>query len=144
LILEDDSTYRTRGRRRHQSQVDRRTGTIAWWDRSRSRQSPAPASTEDSGCRDVRKERSSYRAGLNEIQGSYQSAWSTADGKVDVRNVQCGQQVANELIVERGLQAGEKVIVEGFARVRRHAGQRETRAFGSTDSAAPGVSSGGR
>jgi len=82
---------------------------------------------------------------LNEIQGSYQVGVVDGDGKVDVRNVQCGQQVANELIVERGLQAGEKVIVEGFARVRP--GMRvnaKPAAFGSTDSAAPGVASEGR
>jgi membrane fusion protein, multidrug efflux system len=59
--------------------------------------------------------------------------------------VQPGEQVVNELIVERGLQAGEKVIVEGFARIRPGMLVRATpAAFGSTASAAPGVASEGR
>ena len=146
LILEDDSTYpHPGGVVAINRQVDPRTGTIAVVGSF-----PNPGNLLRPGqygkiraAVDVRKGALlvPVRA-LNEIQGSYQVGVVDGDGKVDVRNVQCGQQVANELIVERGLQAGEKVIVEGFARVRP--GMRvnaKPAAFGSTDSAAPGVAS---
>jgi len=149
LKLEDDSTYPHPGKVvAINRQVDPRTGTIAVVGSF-----PNPGNLLRPGqygkiraAVDVRKGALlvPVRA-LNEIQGSYQVGVVDGDGKVDVRNVQCGQQVANELIVERGLQAGEKVIVEGFARVRP--GMRvsaKPAAFGSTDSAAPGVASGGQ
>src|SRR6266436_10106437 len=149
LILEDDSPYPHGGNVvAINRQVDPRTGTIAVVGSF-----PNPGNLLRPGqygkiraAIDVRKGALlvPVRA-LNEIQGSYQVGVVDGDGKVDVRNVQCGQQVANELIVERGLQAGEKVIVEGFARVRP--GMRvsaKPAAFGSTDSAAPGAASEGR
>ena len=56
-----------------------------------------------------------------------------------------GGQVANELIVERGLQAGEKVIVEVFARVRPGMLVRpRPAALGSAGPAVPDVAGGGR
>jgi membrane fusion protein (multidrug efflux system) len=147
LILEDDGAYPHGGRVvAINRQVDPRTGTIAVVGSF-----PNPGNLLRPGQYGKIRATVDVRKGallvpvraLNEIQGSYQVGVVDGDGKVDVRNVQCGQQVANELIVERGLQAGEKVIVEGFARVRP--GMRvsaKPAAFGSTDSAAPGVASG--
>ena len=149
LILEDGSTYPHGGTVvAINRQVDPRTGTIEVLGAF-----PNPGNLLRPGQYGKIGATVEVRKGallvpvraLNEIQGSYQVGVVDGDGKVDVRNVQCGQQVANELIVERGLQAGEKVIVEGFARVRP--GMRvsaKPAAFGSTDSAAPGVASEGR
>src|SRR5712664_506081 len=55
---------------------------------------------------------------VNELQGAYQIAVVASDGKVDIRTVRAGEQVGNQWIIEQGLQPGEKVVVEGFARVR--------------------------
>ena len=149
LKLEDDSTYPHPGKVvAINRQVDPRTGTIAVVGSF-----PNPGNLLRPGQYGKIRAAVDVRRGallvpvraLNEIQGSYQVGVVDGDGKVDVRNVQCGQQVANELIVERGLQAGEKVIVEGFARVRP--GMRvsaKPTAFGSMDSPAPGVASGGQ
>jgi len=149
LILEDGSTYPHGGTVvAINRQVDPRTGTIEVLGAF-----PNPGNLLRPGQYGKIGATVEVRKGallvpvraLNEIQGSYQVGVVDGDGKVDVRNVQCGQQVANELIVERGLQAGEKVIVEGFARVRP--GMRvsaKPAAFGSTDSAAAGVASEGR
>jgi membrane fusion protein (multidrug efflux system) len=55
---------------------------------------------------------------LSELQGAYQIGVVGSDGKVDVRTVKAGEQVGELWIIEEGLRPGEKVIVEGFARVR--------------------------
>jgi membrane fusion protein (multidrug efflux system) len=55
---------------------------------------------------------------VNEIQGGYQVAVVDPGGKGDVRNVQPGQRVGNLWVIERGLQAGEQVVVEGFSQVK--------------------------
>jgi membrane fusion protein (multidrug efflux system) len=55
---------------------------------------------------------------VNELQGAYQIGVVAADGKVDVRTVRAGEQVGNLWIIDQGLRPDEKIIVEGFARVR--------------------------
>ena len=55
---------------------------------------------------------------VNELQGAYQVGVVAADGKVDVRTVRAGEQVGNLWIIDDGLRPDEKIIVEGFARVR--------------------------
>ncbi len=149
LILDDGSIYPHRGTViAINRQVDSRTGTIALLGAF-----PNPGNLLRPGqygkiraAVDVRKGALlvPVRA-LNEIQGTYQVGVVDGEGKVDVRTVQVGEQVANESIVERGLQAGEKVIVEGFARVRPGMVVRATpAAFGSTASVGPDTVGGGR
>src|SRR5437016_543109 len=149
LILEDGSTYPHGGTVvAINRQVDPRTGTIEVLGAF-----PNPGNLLRPGQYGKIGATVEVRKGallvpvraLNEIQGSYQIGVVDGDGKVGIRTVQPGEQVVNELIVERGLQAGEKVIVEGFARIRPGMLVRATpAAFGSTDSAAPGVASEGR
>src|SRR5467141_1725409 len=55
---------------------------------------------------------------VNELQGAYQIGVVASDGKVDVRTVRTGEWVGDLWVIEDGLHPGEKVIVEGFARVR--------------------------
>jgi len=149
LILEDDSTYPHGGNVvAINRQVDPRTGTIAVQG---SFPNPGnllrPGQYGKIGATVERRKGAllvPVRA-LNELQGAYQVGVVGGDGRVDVRTVQLGEQVANELIVERGLQAGEKVIVEGFARVRPGMlVSARPAVLGSMDSAAPGVAGEGR
>lgn len=55
---------------------------------------------------------------VNELQGARQVAIVTPDGKAGIRNVKTGPQVGNHWIIEEGLKPGDKVIVEGFLKVR--------------------------
>jgi membrane fusion protein (multidrug efflux system) len=55
---------------------------------------------------------------VNELQGAYLIGVVGPDGKVEVRTVRAGEQVGTQWIIEEGLQPADKVIVEGFARVR--------------------------
>jgi len=55
---------------------------------------------------------------MNELQGAYLVGVVASDGKVEVRPVRPGEWVGDLWVVEEGLRPGERVIVEGFARVR--------------------------
>jgi len=52
-----------------------------------------------------------------EIQGNPQLAVVGADGKVDIRPIQAGPRLGSLQIVEKGLRAGEQVVVEGTQKV---------------------------
>lgn len=53
-----------------------------------------------------------------ETQGIFQVAVVADDGTVDVRQVQMGPRVDDKWIVESGLEAGERVALEGLQRIR--------------------------
>jgi membrane fusion protein, multidrug efflux system len=55
---------------------------------------------------------------ISEIQGTYQVGVVGADNKVELRSVKLGPQFGDMWIVESGLQAGDKVVVEGLQRIR--------------------------
>jgi membrane fusion protein (multidrug efflux system) len=55
---------------------------------------------------------------VNEMQGIYQVAVVGADNKADVRTVKLGDRIGPMWLVEEGVQPGERVIVEGFSRVK--------------------------
>jgi membrane fusion protein (multidrug efflux system) len=55
---------------------------------------------------------------ISELQGGYQVAVVGADNKVDVRTVTVGDRVDNRWIVTSGLNAGDRVVVEGVQRMR--------------------------
>jgi RND family efflux transporter MFP subunit len=122
LILDDGKTYPHAGTVVVTNrQVDPRTGTIAVQGAF-----PNPGNVLRPGqygkvraAIDVRKGALLVpQRAINELQGAYQVGVVAPDGKVDVRTVRAGEQVGNQLVVEEGLQPGDKVIVEGFARVR--------------------------
>jgi RND family efflux transporter MFP subunit len=57
---------------------------------------------------------------LSQLQGYDQVAVVNPDGKADIRAVKVGQLYGrNMIVVTEGLKLGEKVIVEGFQRVRQ-------------------------
>jgi membrane fusion protein (multidrug efflux system) len=54
---------------------------------------------------------------VSEVQGTYQVA-VVVDGKVDVRPVQTADQVGTMWIIDKGVSAGDKVIVSDYSRLR--------------------------
>ncbi|MBV9873904.1 MAG: efflux RND transporter periplasmic adaptor subunit [Verrucomicrobia bacterium] len=57
---------------------------------------------------------------LSQLQGYDQVAVVNPDGKAEIRSVKVGQLYGrNMIVVTEGLKLGEKVIVEGFQRVRQ-------------------------
>lgn len=55
---------------------------------------------------------------LTEMQGNALVAVVAGDGSVEMRPVKVGHQVGSSLIIEKGLNAGEKVVVEGIQKIR--------------------------
>jgi membrane fusion protein (multidrug efflux system) len=55
---------------------------------------------------------------VSELQGSYQVDVVDADNKVHVQAVQVGDRSGNLWIIEHGLSAGERVVVEGLQKAR--------------------------
>ncbi len=55
---------------------------------------------------------------VTELQGSYQVAVVDKDNKIQIRTVQVGPRSGTNWIIEGGVNAGERVVVEGTQRVR--------------------------
>lgn len=55
---------------------------------------------------------------VTEMQGKYLVAVITPDNKADVRPVQVGERFGSDWVIEEGLKAGEKVVVEGTQKAR--------------------------
>jgi membrane fusion protein, multidrug efflux system len=56
---------------------------------------------------------------VTELQGSYQVAVVGPDNKVDIRPVKTGERVDNLWVITSGLNAGERVVVEGLQKVKQ-------------------------
>ena len=55
---------------------------------------------------------------LSEMQGSYQLAVVGPDGKAQIRVVQPSHRVGSLVVIDQGIAAGERVVIEGFSRVK--------------------------
>ena len=55
---------------------------------------------------------------VSDLQGSFQVAVVGADGKVAIRPVKVGPQLGPLWVIDSGISAGDKVIVEGIQKVR--------------------------
>ena len=55
---------------------------------------------------------------VNELQGLQQVGVVGPDGTVSIRTVKAGERVGSDWVIDDGLHAGDRVIVEGFARVK--------------------------
>ncbi|MEI6533764.1 MAG: efflux RND transporter periplasmic adaptor subunit [Verrucomicrobiaceae bacterium] len=55
---------------------------------------------------------------VSELQGIRQIAVVTADNKASIRTVKAGPQIGSGWLIEEGIKPGDKVIVEGFLKVR--------------------------
>jgi membrane fusion protein (multidrug efflux system) len=122
LILDDGSVYPRRGTVVVTNrQVNPQTGTIALQGSF-----PNPGNLLRPGqyakvraAVDTRKDALLVpQRAMNELQGAYLVGVVGADGKVEVRTVRPGEWVGELWVIEEGLRPGDRVIVEGFARVR--------------------------
>jgi membrane fusion protein, multidrug efflux system len=55
---------------------------------------------------------------VNEVQGDYQVVILSADNKAQFRSVAVGERNGDDWIVTKGLKVGERVVVEGFQKLR--------------------------
>ena len=55
---------------------------------------------------------------VSELQGGYQVAVVSGDGKVSIRTVKVGERVGSQWIVTEGLSSGENIVAEGVQKVR--------------------------
>jgi membrane fusion protein (multidrug efflux system) len=55
---------------------------------------------------------------VNEVQGSYQLGIIGTNGKAETRPVQVGPRIGTDWVITSGLQAGEKVVVEGLQKLK--------------------------
>jgi RND family efflux transporter MFP subunit len=122
IILDDGTVYPHRGTViATDRQVDLRTGTLAVQGSF-----PNPGNILRPGqyakVRAVVETRKSAllvpQQAVSELQGTYQIGVVGKDGKVDIRVVQTGPQVGSLWIVEKGLDAGDKVILSDLMRLR--------------------------
>ena len=122
LILVDGSTYPKKGQFSLMNrQVDATTGTLkvgALFPNPEGRLRPGQFAK-------IRATTDLHRAALlvpqravTEIQGKYLIAVVGEDNKVDVRQVKPGERFGAEWIINEGLKAGEKIVVEGTQKVR--------------------------
>lgn len=55
---------------------------------------------------------------VNELQSGYQVAVVGSDDKAEIRTVQVGERVGKLWVIDSGLRPGDRVVVEGFSRVK--------------------------
>jgi len=123
LILPNGSTYKHKGRFAFvDRQVDPKTGTIQI-----AVSFPNPELTLRPGQYVmVRAEIDTIpnallipQQAISQLQGNDQIAVVGPDGKAEIRAVTTGPVKGSLIVIENGVKAGEKVIVEGFQKVRQ-------------------------
>ena len=55
---------------------------------------------------------------VNEVQGEYQGVVLSADDKAEFRSVEVGERSGRDWIISKGLKPDERVVVEGFQKLR--------------------------
>ncbi len=122
LILSDGSTFPQKGRVLLSGRdVDVKTGTIATIGIF-----PNPGNRLRPGQYAKIRAVTEIRRGailvpqraVNEMQGGYQVAVVGEGNKAQIRPVQVGPQLGSLWLIDQGLKPGDRVIVEGFARVK--------------------------
>jgi RND family efflux transporter MFP subunit len=58
---------------------------------------------------------------VNEVQGEYQVVVLSADNKAEFRSVEVGERSGTDWIITKGLEPGERVVVEGYQKLRNGA-----------------------
>jgi membrane fusion protein (multidrug efflux system) len=58
---------------------------------------------------------------VTELQGSYQVAVVDSQNKVHLQAVTVGDQVGSDWVVEKGLEPGQEIVVEGTQKVKEGA-----------------------
>jgi membrane fusion protein, multidrug efflux system len=123
LILPDGSVYKHRGKFAFLNrQVDPKTGTIQV-----AVSFPNPELTLRPGQYGIARAEIQTipnalvipQQAVSQLQGNNQVAVVNPDGKAEIRAVKVGETYQGMIVVTEGLKGGEKVIVEGFQRVRQ-------------------------
>ena len=116
LTLADGVTYPQRGRfLAADRQIDARTGTLrlsATFPNPRGVLRPGQYGRVRVDARTVTDALLVPQRAVTEVQSGTQVRIVAADGKVEVRHVQMGARVGSRWLVERGLAAGDRVIVD--------------------------------
>ena len=58
------------------------------------------------------------QAAIDDVQGTYNVYVVKSDDSVEVRSVEVGRTTGTDWVIKKGLKLGERVIVEGFQKVR--------------------------
>jgi membrane fusion protein (multidrug efflux system) len=80
---------------------------------------------------------------VNELQGGFQVAVVGADNKVEIKPVQPGIRMGSLWQIDSGLQPGERVVTEGFSRVKSGALVKPQEAPPEAAEGAPGAGAAG-
>jgi membrane fusion protein (multidrug efflux system) len=122
LILSDRSTYPLPGKWFFTSrQVDLNTGTLQV-----AALFPNPDSILRPGQYAQVRAKTETRQGaillpqraVAELQGSYQVAVVDAENKAHIKTVQVGRQVGDNWLIDKGVEPGDRVVVEGAQKIR--------------------------
>jgi membrane fusion protein, multidrug efflux system len=123
LILADGSVYKHKGKFAFiDRQVDPNTGTIQV-----AVSFPNPELTLRPGQYGIARAEIQTipntllipQQAISQLQGDNQIGVVNPDGKAEIRAVKVGETYQGMIVVTEGVKAGEKVIVEGFQRVRQ-------------------------
>lgn len=122
LVLADGSKYPELGRASVANrQVDVKTGTllvVSLFPNPRSLLRPGQFAKVHAAVESKRDAVVVPQRAVQEVQGTYQVAVVGADNKVSIRAVKTGARVDNDWVIDEGLAAGERIVVDGLQRVR--------------------------
>jgi membrane fusion protein, multidrug efflux system len=123
LIFPDGSTYSHKGRFAFvDRQVDPKTGTIQVavnFPNPELTLRPGQYVTARAQLKTIPNALLIPQQAVSELQGGDQVAVVDSDGKAEIRAVKVGSVFERMIVITDGLKAGEKVIVEGFQKVRQ-------------------------
>jgi len=123
LILPNGSVYPHKGKFAFvDRQVDLKTGTIqiaVTFPNSELTLRPGQYATARAEIDTIPKALLIPQRAISELQGGDQVGIVNPDGKAEIRAVTIGPVYGHLIVVKDGLKAGEKVIVEGFQKIRQ-------------------------
>jgi membrane fusion protein, multidrug efflux system len=123
LILPDGSVYSHKGKFAFiDRQVDPKTGTIqiaVSFPNPELTLRPGQYATARAEIGSIPNALLIPQQAVSQLQGGSQVALVSSDGKAEIRAIKVGPVFGQMVVVTDGLKAGEKVIVEGFQKVRQ-------------------------
>jgi membrane fusion protein, multidrug efflux system len=123
LILPDGSIYSHKGKFAFvDRQVDPKTGTIQIavnFPNPEFTLRPGQYATARAEVGSIPNALLIPQQAVSQLQGGNQVAVVSPDGKAEIRAIKVGPTFGQMIVVTDGLKAGEKVIVEGFQKVRQ-------------------------
>jgi RND family efflux transporter MFP subunit len=123
LILPNGSTYIHKGKFAFvDRQVDPKTGTIqiaVTFPNPELTLRPGQYATARAEIGKIQNAILIPHRAISQLQGGDQVGVVNADGKAEIRAVTSGQVYGSFIVIKEGLKPGEKVIVEGFQKIRQ-------------------------